>query len=120
MHKISLKVDYQDERGQIIDLIVSDFDSVSRITFTSGAVRGNHLHKETTQWAYVVSGNLEGYGGSQEELETLNLVQGDFIVSYPNEAHAFRALEPSELLIFTKGPRSGKNYKEDTFTFKLI
>jgi quercetin dioxygenase-like cupin family protein len=45
---------------------------------------------------------------------------GEFFVSHPNEPHAFRALEPCEILVFTRGPRSGMNYKLDTFPAKLI
>lgn len=120
MHRLGLEVSYEDKRGKITDLIVSEIDSVTHITFTTGAIRGNHVHKDTTQWVYVVNGKFEGFTKSNEQVVSDVFSTGDFFVSYPNEAHAFRALEPCEILIFTKGPRSGGDYKLDTFPEKLI
>ena len=107
-----------DERGEIIDLLVGEsINAVTLVTFKKGAVRGNHVHKETTQWNYVVSGRLRYVsqlpGQKPSEVE---LGPHDFSVSRPGESHAFTALEePSELLVFTRGPRSGKEYETDTF-----
>jgi len=41
--------------------------------------------------------------------------KGDLIEVMPNESHAFKALENSSLVVFTKGPRGGKEYESDTF-----
>ena len=35
--------------------------------------------------------------------------------STPGDPHAWKALEDSECLVFTRGPRSGENYEEDTY-----
>ena len=40
---------------------------------------------------------------------------GDFVMTVPNENHALTAVEQSELLVLTKGPRGGDNYENDTF-----
>ena len=104
MHRLSLGVSYEDKRGKIKDLIVSEIDSVTHITFNPGAIRGNHIHKDTTQWVYIVSGKVEGFAKLNERVVSEIFSAGDFFVSYPNEAHAFRALEPCEILVFTKGP----------------
>jgi hypothetical protein len=45
---------------------------------------------------------------------------GDFFVSLPSEPHAFFALEDSEIITFTSGPRAGANYEEDTYRIKII
>ena len=43
------------------------------------------------------------------------LSKGDYAVSYENERHALKGISDySELLIFTKGPRAGSDYEEDT------
>lgn len=120
MHRLKFEVDYEDKRGKITDLIISGIDSVTHITFTLGAVRGNHVHKDTTQWVYVVEGKIEAFTEINEKVFSEIFSTKDFFVSYPNEAHAFRALEPSEIIIFTKGPRSGSDYNSDTFPVNLI
>ena len=120
MHELNPVINFFDERGQISDLLTEEINSVTLISFVSGAIRGNHVHYETTQWTYVVSGKIEGISSVNNELNAKVYGQGAFLVSNPGEAHAFKALEPSEILVFTKGPRSGKDYNLDTFPKKLI
>ena len=43
------------------------------------------------------------------------LKKGDLVETSKNEQHAIKALQNSEFLVFTQGPRSGKNYEQDTF-----
>ena len=43
------------------------------------------------------------------------LLKGDLVETSMNEAHAIRALKNSEFLVFTQGPRGGKEYENDTF-----
>jgi len=116
---------FEDDRGLILDILEGEsVDAVTYISFKNNAIRANHFHKETTQWNYVLSGKLkyskrvidknlleDGVSETSEEI----LYPGDFCVSYPWEAHAFQGIEDSELLVLTKGPRSGKNYEKDTF-----
>ena len=52
--------------------------------------------------------------GSEEVEETI-MNPGDFVAALPNEIHALKALEPSTLLVLTRGPRGGKEYETDTF-----
>ena len=44
--------------------------------------------------------------------------KGDLVVASKNESHAFKALKNSEFLVFTQGPRGGKEYENDTFRLK--
>lgn len=116
--RVSLDVQFEDDRGKIADLLVNEsIDAVTYITFTPGAVRGNHYHKQTTQWTFVTTGSVlyaSCRPGEPVKTEVLNV--GDFVVATPNEVHAFRAgAEPAEILVFTKGPRAGFDYEKDTF-----
>ena len=61
--------------------------------------------------------NLHIIGYSQKIKKTL-MKEGDLIETSKNEAHATRALKNSEFLVFTQGPRGGKEYENDTFRFK--
>ena len=39
----------------------------------------------------------------------------DLIVTVPNEMHALKAISDSEILVFTQGPRGGKEYETDSY-----
>lgn len=117
MQKINLKPAHTDERGMITDLLQDEtINAVTIISFVKGAVRANHYHKETYQWNYVLSGTIKIVTQlhNQAKVETI-MKTGDFVVTTPNECHALTAIEQSELLVLTKGPRGGDNYEKDTF-----
>lgn len=123
--KKRLEAAFEDSRGVILDILVGEnIDAVTYISFKNKAVRANHFHKETTQWNYVLSGKLKYCSkvidkdmleDSQTEITEETLYPGDFCVSYPWEAHALQGIEDSEVLVLTKGPRSGMDYEKDTF-----
>jgi quercetin dioxygenase-like cupin family protein len=92
------------------------FNSLTIITSRKGTVRGNHYHKATTQYTYIVKGTCRYYsqkpGGPVEQAIVR---KGDFLVSPPLESHAVEALEDVVLLAFCQGPRAGSQYETDTF-----
>lgn len=117
MEKIETRVSFQDERGKITDLIEGEnISAITLISFTKGAVRGNHYHKQTTQWNYLISGKIKLVSQipGEKMVETI-MEPGDFTVTGPNDRHALVGLKYSEVLVFTKGPRGGKEYESDTF-----
>jgi quercetin dioxygenase-like cupin family protein len=101
---------FEDDRGVIQDLL-GPIDSVTRITTVEGAVRGNHVHYDTTQWTLVLSGALVVASGTV----TTVMRSGEMVKHGPGMPHAWKALEDSECLVFTRGPRSGENYESDTY-----
>jgi quercetin dioxygenase-like cupin family protein len=121
MEKISLPVSFQDDRGKIIDLLENEMiNAVTLINFKKNSVRANHYHKKTTQWNYLISGKINFFSQEpgKDVIETI-MHKGDFIVSLPNDHHALKALEDSVLMVFTKGPRGGKEYESDTFRLEV-
>ena len=117
MQKINLTTNHEDQRGKIIDLIENrNINSTTYISFTQGAVRANHYHKKTTQWNYVISGRIKLVTQFDDEVvqETI-LEKGELVMTVPFEKHALVGIEDSELLVFTEGPRDGKDYESDTF-----
>ena len=46
------------------------------------------------------------------------LSKGNLVVTPSNESHAIKAIKYSEYLVFTKGPRGGEEYENDTFRLK--
>jgi quercetin dioxygenase-like cupin family protein len=105
---------FTDHRGKIEDLLITPLDGVTRITTVAGAVRGNHVHAETRQWTLVLAGRLvvvtekDGYRSRRE------YGPGEMVIDHPGTAHAWQAVTDCEVLVFTKGPRSGSDYESDT------
>jgi len=112
-----IKAAFEDDRGKITDILEhTPVDSVTMITCLKGAIRGNHYHKESVQFSYVLSGQMLAYSQiPEEEVESQVLKEGDMMESLPLERHALHAVEDSVLLIVTRGPRGGRNYEDDTF-----
>lgn len=117
MKKTKTQVNFKDARGEIRDLIThTPVDAVTLITCVKGAIRGNHYHKKTTQYDYILSGTLTCVSKdmkSGKQTRTL-LKAGDVAMHPPYEAHAFEAVERSVFLSLTKGPRNGADYENDT------
>lgn len=110
---------FEDDRGVIEDLLATSLDSVTRIFTREGAVRGNHVHKRTTQWTYVVSGRLMIATGDPGELSATTYGPGELAREAPGIPHAWQALEDTTVLVFTKGPRSGTDYESDTIRLEV-
>ena len=104
---------FEDHRGVIQDWFGPDepIDSVTHITTLKGHVRGNHYHRATTQWTLVLSGRLVMTNG----LHSTTMGAGRLIKHEPGDPHAWKALEDSACLVFTRGPRSGDQYESDTY-----
>lgn len=117
MKKIITPIIHSDDRGVIIDLVENQsINAITFISFSKGAVRANHYHKKTSQWNYITKGQIKlvtqfGEGPINEKI----LQKGDLVMTIPMEKHALVGLEDSEMLVFTEGPRGGKEYESDTF-----
>jgi len=119
MKKAENKINYKDNRGIISDLIEKEkINSVTYITYNKNKVRGTHYHKKTTQWNYVISGKLVFFSKINGKIKKIIGKKKDLIKIETKEHHAIKALNYSEMLVFTKGPRGGKEYESDTFRLK--
>jgi quercetin dioxygenase-like cupin family protein len=117
MLKTRPKCNFQDERGEITDIFSNEpVEHVTLITSKKGAVRANHYHKETVQFNYVVSGRIQLLTQNPgEKVQSTILMSGDLAVTPAGESHALIALEDSTFMVFTRGPRGGMDYENDTF-----
>jgi len=100
---------FTDNRGTITDLLVTPEYSITHITFTEGAVRGNHYHEKTEQIDLILKGRLT----CAKDDEVVEVVQGDRMHILPNVKHAYKAEEPSEMLSICWGVRKGEDYEKD-------
>lgn len=103
---------FADERGLIEDLL-GPVDAVTYIHTKYNAVRGNHIHHHTTQWVYILTGALRIKTADGEDRIHF---PGELIEEKPGIAHAWQCTDKlgCEVLVFTKGPRSGEAYESDT------
>jgi quercetin dioxygenase-like cupin family protein len=115
------KINFKDARGEIRDILThKDVDAITYITCTKGSVRGNHYHKKTEQFDYIISGKFACYTakvGTKGVLGKISkkvLKTGDLAYHPAKEAHAFKALEDSVFISMTKGPRKGNDFEKDT------
>lgn len=113
---------FEDNRGIIQDILAGPIDSVTEIFTYKGAIRGNHVHYHTTQWTYVISGrlqvatpaNVQSWGTLvSRAVHLMDYGPGDLVCDPPGVPHAWKALEDTKVLVFTRGPRSGASYESD-------
>jgi dTDP-4-dehydrorhamnose 3,5-epimerase-like enzyme len=121
----TIKPAFSDDRGVITDLLTrTAIDAVTLIESKKDTVRGNHYHKDTEQWLYLISGLLEvAWQTGESGVKSGCLLRpGGMMRSPPGEAHAVLALEDSVFIVMTRGPRNGADYESDTFRLerKLI
>ena len=117
MKKLKQKIMHRDSRGLIVDLLEKKkINSVTFITQKKGTIRGNHYHKKTIQWNYLLKGKILLVTQKKNlPIKKIILNVGDIVVTEKNEKHATKALKNSEFLVFTQGPRGGKDYEKDTY-----
>lgn len=108
---------FEDARGSIADILEDEpVEHVSIITTVAGSVRGNHVHRATHQWIYIIQGALRYATGLPGAGVVRGVARaGDVLATGPGEAHAVEALEDTTMVVMTRGPRGGREYETDTF-----
>ena len=111
-----IETSFEDVRGKIIDIVSNEtMNAATLITFSAGAIRANHYHNHTIQWNYIISGRINVIiENNVHERNEIILNPGDLLKITEDEKHAFKSLEDSVMLVFTQGPRGGKDYETDT------
>jgi quercetin dioxygenase-like cupin family protein len=112
-----LKPAFRDRRGAITDILTHvSVDAVTIITCRKGSKRGNHFHKKTIQYTYIVSGRMKYLTRpSGGKLRSRIVGPGCLVESPAKENHAFVALTDSVILSLSSGPRRGFDFEKDTF-----
>ena len=119
MKKINLKTNFKDDRGIIIDILENEkINAITYITIKKNKIRGNHYHKKTFQWNYIISGKMKLITKKNNIKKIITLKPGQLALTVPNEYHALVGITDCKVLVFTKGPRGGKEYETDTFRLK--
>ena len=104
---------FEDHRGVIQDLL-GPVDAVTEINTRAGAIRGNHIHQQTTQYTYVCQGELTAAWIEDDGVHEKTYGPGSLITERAGIPHAWRAETDCTVLVLTRGPRSGEAYESDT------
>ena len=112
-----IKLTFEDSRGTITDIVEQiDFNGATIISSKAGSIRGNHYHKESVQYIYVLEGKMVSRSKKMgEKLTEVVVKKGDLISHEKYEAHMFEAIEDTTFLVLSSGLRTGKDYEKDTF-----
>jgi|SRR3989338_866331 len=107
---------FKDARGIILDILEKPVSHIGLVTFKKGATRGNHYHKKSTQYSYVLGGKIELTIKkiNEKKIRKIILKEGDLTTIPRNMIHTYRALENSSMLDLTTYARGIKGYETDT------
>jgi quercetin dioxygenase-like cupin family protein len=112
---------FADKRGQIFDFIEELVSHVGMISFKKGAVRGNHYHKKSVQYTYVISGKiaitLSDIHGKNVQHYTVR--PGSVTVIPARIVHTYEALTNAVILDLTTKTRKLDGYEKDTVRMNL-
>ena len=115
---------FKDDRGIIADVIYKNqINHIGYISSKKNSIRGNHFHKKTTQYNFVLDGIINYYSKTkkQKKIKVTKLKKGDLILTKPNEIHAFKTISSKSIfMVFTVGIRGGKDYEKDTYRVESI
>jgi len=109
-----------DDRGIIADVFYNaNIHHVAIVRSVAWALRGNHYHAKSTQHMLMTKGIMQYWYKDLNfdgPAKCITAYEGDLITTPPYEIHALRYLDsPAEFVVFTEGPRGGKDYEADTF-----
>lgn len=88
---------HEDSRRKLYQLLTDNIQQVNLYDAKKGACLGNHYHKDTTEYFYVVKGSVS-YNDSQV------VSAGQYFRVSPPENHMIRCLTPVKLMTFLTKP----------------
>ena len=94
--------EHKDARRTLTQLMSGEFKQLNVYHANQGAKLGNHFHKDTTEWFYVVQGTLE-YNG------LMTLSDGTLFKVTPPESHTLECLTPCTIITAVNRPYSQEN-----------
>ena len=121
--KVKLVGNFNDNRGQILNITNSLFRSCAIIKSKKNSIRANHYHKKDWHYCYVLRGKIEYYHrihGLKTNPKKIIIKAGELFFTPPMVDHAMKFLEYTEFVTLGRGSRKKINYDKDTETVVLI
>ena len=117
-----IEVAYKDETKSISDILNKPGGHVGLITNEVDSIGGNHYHKKSTQYSYILSGKHEVLLAQAEDPSNVKKVvvrTGDLIIIPPNIIHQFKTIEKAIMVDIVSESREGTGYEDDVYRIKI-
>ena len=112
----------QDERGEILSIVDDKVSNVSIIKCNAHTIRSNHYHLTDWHLMYVLKGKINYFFRKidAEDVNYLEVNQGDNIFTPPIEIHATYFPIETTLIVSSLNPRDQKTYESDTIRVDFV
>ena len=112
----------QDERGEILSIVDDKVSNVSIIKCNAQTIRSNHYHLTDWHLMYVLKGRIDYFFRKidVEDVNYLEVNQGDNIFTPPMEIHATYFPIETTLIVSSLNPRDQKTYESDTIRVEFV
>jgi len=113
---------HTDERGIISDILNEKINHVGLITTEEEAIRGNHYHKLSTQYSYILSGKFEvliSPTNNPKDIKKIILNAGELITIPPKIIHRFKAIEKAVMIDMISESREDEGFEKDVVRIKI-
>jgi hypothetical protein len=120
---VPLDDSFVDERGEIVNLLLSPITSMARISSKARTVRANHYHKTDWHYSYIESGEIlyfERPIGSVDIPEPHVFKTGTMFFTKPNVEHAMLFSTDTIFYTFAKNERSHNSHESDVIRVSFI
>jgi dTDP-4-dehydrorhamnose 3,5-epimerase-like enzyme len=110
----------RDDRGLFCEIVNGfSFAAVSRGRMRAGAVMGNHFHKKTRVFFFLVAGgaSVRTVDVATGAKDAFRLSEGEGVYLEPGESHSIRYETDSEFLMLKSLPYDPK--EPDTFPYPV-
>ena len=107
---------FKDDRGEILNILLSPITSVARITSIAGSVRANHYHKTDWHYAFVEIGQIlyfERPIGSKDIPDPIIFNPGQMFFTRTNIEHAMLFSKDTIFYTFARNMRNHENHESD-------
>lgn len=107
---------FQDERGELAQLVHTGYEQVNVLVSRAGTVRGGHYHKRSQEAFYVVSGSVTLTFRRDDQQEQRIFWAGEFFLIYPYVVHSMDFSEDCTLVGLYDHCVEGEKGEKDIFT----
>lgn len=113
---------FSDETKSITDLLNKPVNHVGLITNEKDSIGGNHYHKLSTQYSYILYGKYEVLLAPWDQpfnVKKIILNSGEMIIIPPKVIHRFKTMEKAVMIDIVTESREGTGYEDDVYRIKI-
>lgn len=101
MKSLEPEFSHEDSRRKLTQLLTADIKQVNVYECQANVNLGNHFHKKTVEFFYILDGEIESNGETKKE--------GDLFVYYPETMHTIWAKTTCRFMTFLTVPFDKEN-----------